>query len=64
MLENNAKSFRGMHNVPIIYGMTIGEYALMINGEKWLKNKVVCDLEVIEMIGYDRRKKYKLKEKP
>ena len=64
VLENNAKSFRGMHNVPIVYGMTIGEYALMINGEKWLKNKVVCDLEVIEMIGYDRRKKYKLKEKP
>ena len=53
-----------MHNVPIVYGMTIGEYALMINGEKWLKNKVVCDLEIIEMIGYDRRKKYKLKEKP
>ena len=42
--------------------MTIGEYALMINGEKWLKNKVVCDLEVIEMIGYDRRKKYEVKE--
>ena len=58
VLENNAKSFRGMHNVPIVYGMTIGEYALMINGEKWLKNKAVCDLEVIEMIGYDRRKKY------
>jgi len=64
VLENNAKSFRGMHNVPIVYGMTIGEYALMINGEKWLKNKAVCDLEVIEMIGYDRRKKYRLKEKP
>ena len=39
VLENNAKSFRGMHNVPIVYGMTIGEYALMINGEKWLKTK-------------------------
>ena len=42
--------------------MTIGEYAFMINGEKWLKNKVVCDLEVIEMIGYDRRKNISLKK--
>ena len=33
-----------MHNVPIVYGMTIGEYAFMINGEKWLKNKVVVIL--------------------
>ena len=64
VLENEAKSFRGMHNVPIVYGMTIGEYALMINGEKWLKDKIVCDLEIIKMLGYDRNKRYRLKEKP
>ncbi len=33
VLENENKSFVGMHPVPIVYGMTIGEYALMINGE-------------------------------
>ncbi len=64
VLENKAKSFRGMHNVPIVYGMTIGEYALMINGEKWLKEKIVCDLKIIKMLGYYRNKKYTLKEKP
>ena len=64
VLENKAKSFRGMHNVPIVYGMTIGEYALMINGEKWLKEKIVCDLKIIKMLGYHRNKKYTLKEKP
>ena len=40
--ENN--SFVGMHQVPIVYGMTIGEYAKMVNGEGWLKNGVTCDL--------------------
>ena len=64
VLENEAKSFRGMHNVPIVYGMTIGEYALMINGEKWLNDKIVCDLKIIKMLGYNRNKKYRLKEKP
>ena len=64
VLENKTKSFRGMHNVPIVYGMTIGEYALMINGEKWLKEKIVCDLKIIKMLGYHRNRKYTLKEKP
>ena len=37
IMQENCKSFVGLHPVPIVYGMTIGEYALMINGKKWLK---------------------------
>jgi uncharacterized protein YbbC (DUF1343 family) len=36
-----------MHPVPVLHGMTIGEYGQMINGEKWLKNKIQCKLTVI-----------------
>ena len=39
VLENDCKSFVGMHPVPIVCGMTIGEYAQMINGEGWLNNQ-------------------------
>lgn len=48
------RSFVGMHPVPVVYGLTIGEYALMINGEKWLTNGIQCDLTVIPMLGYRR----------
>ena len=44
VLNIEHKSFVGMHPVPIVYGMTIGEYAQMINGEKWLANSIKCDL--------------------
>lgn len=48
------RSFVGMHPVPVVYGMTIGEYALMINGEHWLKGGIQCDLTVVPMDGYKR----------
>lgn len=48
------RSFVGMHPVPVVYGMTIGEYARMINGEHWLKDGIQCDLTVIPMQGYKR----------
>jgi uncharacterized protein YbbC (DUF1343 family) len=50
------KSFLGLHNVPVVYGMTCGEYAQMVNGEGWLKNKVHCKLTVIPLLNYDRTK--------
>lgn len=46
------RSFVGMHPVPVVYGMTIGEYARMINGEHWLKEGLRCRLEVVPMRGY------------
>ena len=48
------RSFVGMHPVPVVYGMTIGEYAQMINGEHWLTDGAVCDLTVVPMLGYRR----------
>ena len=48
------RSFVGMHPVPVVYGMTIGEYAKMINGEGWLKNGIKCELTVVPMQGYKR----------
>ena len=48
------RSFVGMHPVPIVYGMTIGEYAYMINGEHWLAGGRECNLTVVPMQGYRR----------
>ncbi|MBI4931880.1 MAG: DUF1343 domain-containing protein [Bacteroidetes bacterium] len=64
VLEPKFKSFSGMHPVPIVYGMTIGEYARMINGEKWLANGVQCKLEVISVDGYTHNDLYQLPVKP
>ena len=58
VLEMENQSFVGMHPVPIVYGMTIGEYAQMINGEGWLKNGVRCDLQVVSLKNYTRETKY------
>ena len=52
VLEREFKSFVGMHPVPVVYGMTIGEYAKMVNGEQWMKDGVQCDLEVIPLQGW------------
>jgi uncharacterized protein YbbC (DUF1343 family) len=52
VMQSSCMSFVGMHPVPIVYGMTIGEYAQMINGEKWLKNLVQTDLKIIKCGSY------------
>ena len=49
ILNPKFSSFVGMHSVPVIYGMTIGEYAEMINNEGWLKNSLYCELEIIPL---------------
>lgn len=64
ILEPAHKSFVGMHPVPVVHGMTIGEYAQMINGEGWLENGITCPLEVIAMKGYTRDMSYTLPIKP
>ena len=58
------KSFVGMHSVPLVYGMTIGEYAKMINGEHWLKNGVNCNLTIIPLKNYTHKKLYSLPIRP
>lgn len=64
ILEPKYKSFVGMHQVPVVYGMSIGEYGQMINGEKWLKNNVQCNLTVIPIQNYTHTTPYKLPIKP
>ena len=64
ILEAAHKSFVGMHEIPVLHGMTIGEYAKMINGEKWLINGIQCDLTVIPCVNYTHEMKYNLPVKP
>ena len=64
VLEIAHKSFVGMHKVPVVYGMTIGEYGKMINGEKWLKNGIQCELSVIPLENYTHKTTYNLPVKP
>ncbi|MGV8879212.1 MAG: exo-beta-N-acetylmuramidase NamZ domain-containing protein [Sphingobacteriaceae bacterium] len=64
ILEPQFKSFVGMHPVPIVHGMTVGEYALMINGEGWLKDKLQCKLNIIKAANYTHATPYLLPVNP
>lgn len=58
------KSFVGMHPIPVLHGLTVGELAQMINGEGWLRSSGKCDLTVIQVEGWKHRQKYSLPIKP
>jgi uncharacterized protein YbbC (DUF1343 family) len=77
VLTSKYRSFLGLHPVPIVYGMTCGEYAQMVNGEGWLNSdtaafqkrsedtpSLTCSLTVITMKNYDRNCSYYLPVKP
>lgn len=64
ILEPRFKSFVGMHPIPVLHGMTIGEYAKMINGEGWLNNNIKCELTVIAVENYNSKDSYHLPIKP
>lgn len=64
VLEKECVSFVGMHPVPVVYGMTIGEYAKMIHGEGWLKGQVKCDLTVVPCEGWKREQPVALPDAP
>lgn len=64
ILNPEYHSFVGMHPVPIVHGMTMGEYAQMVNGEGWLKNGIMANLTVIRMKNYNKSKHYHLPIKP
>ncbi|MNQ23349.1 hypothetical protein D3C85_365110 [compost metagenome] len=64
ILETAFTSFVGMHPIPILHGMTIGEYAQMINGEKWLKDSIQCKLTVVPCLYYHRNMSYSLPVRP
>ena len=60
VLELKNKSFVGMHEVPIVYGLTIGEYAVMINSEGWLKDNLKSNLVIVKLENYTRNAEYEL----
>lgn len=64
VMESEFKSYLGMHKVPIVHGLTLGEFAHMINEEGWLKNKIKCDLSVIKIRGYTHQSVYDLPVRP
>ncbi len=64
VLDTAFSSFVGMHPIPIVYGMTIGEYATMVNGEKWFNGEKTCDLTVIKCKNYTHHSRYKLPVAP
>lgn len=64
VLDPEFKSFVGMHPIPIVHGLTPGEFALMVNGEAWLANKLTCDLKIIEVENYTHKQTMDLPVKP
>jgi len=64
VLDLKYKSFVGMHSVPVVYGMTIGEYAKMINGEGWLAGGIHCNLAVVQLQNYTHNTRYVLPVPP
>ncbi|MCG8309558.1 MAG: DUF1343 domain-containing protein [Cytophagales bacterium] len=64
ILDPEFRSFVGMHPIPIVHGLTVGELAEMINEEGWLKESLKCDLDVIRMENYQHSDRYSLPVKP
>ena len=64
ILDMKYKSGVGYLPIPTAHGMTLGELALMINGEKWLKDGIQCKLTVIKCKNYNHKKLYRLPLKP
>lgn len=64
VLDMAHRSFVGMHPVPLVHGMTVGEFARMIEGEGWLGEGLRCDLQVIPCVGYGHAVRYELPVRP
>ncbi len=64
VLEKEYRSFVGMQPIPVVYGMTAGEYAQMLKGEKWIANADKVKLKVITCENYDHTKKYQVSIPP
>jgi len=64
VMDSSLYSFVGLHPVPLVYGMTIGEYSKMVNEEGWLKDRMICDLQVIPIENYTHQTQYVLPVNP
>ncbi|WP_405207802.1 exo-beta-N-acetylmuramidase NamZ domain-containing protein [Aquimarina sp. LLG6339-5] len=63
-LEIEHSSFVGVHPIPLVHGMTIGEYAKMVNGEGWLGNDLKCEIQIIPVKNYTHQTYYSLAIRP
>ncbi len=64
VLKSKFKSFVGMQSIPVVYGMTVGEYALMLNGEYLLNDSMICNLKIIKLLNWDHSTYYVLPINP
>jgi len=64
ILESQFSSFVGLHPIPVVHGMTVGEYARMVNGEGWLKGGVKCSLEVVQCVNWTHKRYYQVPVHP
>lgn len=64
MRESSLRSFISLLPIPLLHGCTVGELALMINGEGWLAGGVKCDLEVLPVTGWHHGEAWSLRVKP
>jgi len=64
IIDTAFSSFVGMHPIPVVHGMTVGEYGMMINDEGWLAGGIKCDLTVIKCLNYDHSVLYELPVRP
>ncbi|MDB5133058.1 MAG: hypothetical protein JWR02_2807 [Mucilaginibacter sp.] len=64
VLDTAFRSFVGLNPIPVVYGLTVAEYAQMINGEGWLKNHVQCKLKIVKVANYTHQSGYKLPVNP
>lgn len=64
ILDPQFKSGIGLKPIPVVHGLTVGEYAQMLNGEKWLDNKLTCKLQIIKVANYTHDTPYELPVKP
>ena len=64
VLQDSLRSGVGLQPVPVVYGMTMGELALMINGESWMPKKVKCELKIIRLAYYTHASYYSLPVAP
>ncbi len=64
ILDPAFSSFVGIHPIPVVHGMTFGEYSAMVNGEGWLAGGIKCDVTVVECMNYTHETLYQLPVKP
>ena len=64
VLDTTYRSFIGLNPIPVVHGLTLAEYAQMMNGEGWLKDQEQCKLKIIKIANYKHRSHYILPVNP